>query len=106
MSVFRRNSNASDAIASHYLTNTICVNCQRDAWAYFEPPSAEWRQQCGGIDCSGPNNYLIDDQDGEFTGQIGQIIANNSVLLNQETNCSFISALNGHLCNFSSFAIL
>ena len=88
MSVFRRNSNASDAIASHYLTNTTCINCQRDAWAYFEPPSADQRQQCGGMNCTGPNNYMIDDQDEKFTGKISQIIANNFVIGDNESNFS------------------
>ena len=105
MSVFRRNSGA-DLTASHYLTNTTCVNCERNAWAYFEPPSPVDIAQCGGINCTGANNYFIDDQDGKFTGRVSQILANNSVIGDQESVCQSVSALNGHWCNSSSLAVL
>lgn len=32
--------------------------------------------------CTGPNNYIIYDQDGNFTGNKSQILANNSVIGN------------------------
>ena len=105
MSVLRRNSGA-DSIASHYLTNTTCVNCERNAWAYFEPPSPADIAQCGGISCTGANNYFIDDQDGKFTGQVSQILANNSVIGDHESVCQSLSAWNGHWCNSSFFAVL
>ena len=105
MTVFKRN-NESDVTASHYLTNTICVNCQRDAWTYFEPVSDEWENQCEGSKCTGPSNYMIDDQDGNFTGRISQIIANNSNIGDNENLCQKIDGINGHWCNTSSFAVL
>lgn len=30
------------------------------------------------MDCTGPNNYIINDKDGMFTGRVGQLLANNS----------------------------
>lgn len=30
------------------------------------------------MDCTGPNNYIINDKDGKFTGSVGQLLANNS----------------------------
>jgi hypothetical protein len=107
MAVFKRNTDGCDSTASHYLTNTTCVNCEPSAWAYFEAPSAADRLQCGGIDCTGPNNYLIDDQDGKFTGRVSQILANNSVIGGHESSCQSMPAINGHWCNSSSsFAVL
>ena len=107
MAVFKRNTDGSDSAASHYLTNTTCLNCEPSAWAYFDPPSVADRLQCGGIDCTGPNNYLIDDQDGKFTGRVSQILANNSVIGDHESSCQSMPAINGHWCNSSaSFAVL
>jgi len=39
-----------------------------------------WFGGCGELDCTGPNNYLIADQDGSFTGQISQLLSNNTVI--------------------------
>lgn len=72
MSVFRRHNLASDGTGSHHLTNSVCNNCTKESWAYFEKPNIGWRGWfggCGEIDCTGPNNYLISDQDGSFTGE-------------------------------------
>lgn len=74
--------------------------------AYFQPPSPSDLEQCGGIYCTGPNNYFIDDQDGKFTGVVSQILANNSVIGDNEPSCQRVAAINGHWCNESSFAIL
>ena len=35
MSVFRRHNIASDNTGSAYLTNTVCINCDQNAWAWF-----------------------------------------------------------------------
>ena len=35
MAVFKRHDGASDATASHHLTSTKCINCDRKSWAYF-----------------------------------------------------------------------
>lgn len=83
MSVFKRHPLASDGTASHHLTSTSCVNCEKEAWAYFDKPSVSWRGWfggCGHFDCTGPNNYLIHDQDGTFTGEKSQILSNNSII--------------------------
>lgn len=90
MFVFKRHNLASDATAGHYLTNTKCVNCDQSAWAYFDEPNTAWRGWfggCGNLDCTGPNNYIIHDQDGSFTGQKSQILANNTMIGNYEASC-------------------
>lgn len=83
MAVFKRHGGASDGTASHHLTNTKCINCETKSWAYFDKPNVAWRGWfggCGEIDCTGPNNYLIHDQDGQFTGERSQILSNNSMV--------------------------
>jgi hypothetical protein len=83
MSVFKRHPSASDGVGSAYLTNSPCINCDSTAWAYFEQPNPAWLGWfggCGSIDCTGPNNYFIYDQDGSFTGTPTQLLANNSII--------------------------
>lgn len=48
MNVFKRHVGASDITASAYLTNTKCINCEKDAWAYFDQPDTGWRGWMGG----------------------------------------------------------
>ena len=40
------------------------------------------------MDCTGPNNYVIEDQDGQFTGQQSQLLSNNSVIGDNEDSCT------------------
>ena len=48
MSVFKRHPLASDGTGSHHLTDTHCINCQTESWAYFERPEVSWRGWFGG----------------------------------------------------------
>ncbi len=93
MSVFRRHDAASDGVASVYMTKSLCLNCQNTTWAYFEKPNPAWQGWfggCGQLDCTGPNNYFIYDQDGNVTGSPSQILANNSMIGDYESACTFI----------------
>lgn len=110
MKVFKRHILASDGTGSHYLTNTECRNCEEQAWAFFEKPNVGWRGWfggCGELDCTGPNNYFIHDQDGAFTGSPSQILANNSVVAaDPSLNCREIPEINGHLCDTEDLVVL
>ena len=109
MAVFKRHMGAADATASHYLTNTRCLNCEPKSWAYFDPPSTGWRGWfggCGEIDCTGPSNYLIHDKDGLFTGEVSQILSNNTMIGDHESFCENISEINGHWCHSEELAVL
>lgn len=109
MSVFKRHNGASDGTASHNLINTQCLNCEEKSWAYFEKPNVGWRGWfggCGELDCTGPNNYLIYDQDGAFTGKPSQLLSNNSVIGDNEESCRFIPEMNGHWCDTEELAVL
>ena len=109
MKVFRRHSGASDGTGSHHLLNTRCINCEKESWAYFDPPSASWKGWfggCGELDCTGPNNYIIFDQDGDFTGEISQLLANNSWVGEGEDECEFVQDMNGYWCHFDKLAVL
>ncbi len=48
MSVFRRHNIASDNTASVYLTNSPCINCDQNAWGWFEKPNPGWFGWFGG----------------------------------------------------------
>lgn len=48
MAVFKRHSGASDASAPAYLTNSPCVNCDRESFVYFDAPNPVWRGWFGG----------------------------------------------------------
>ena len=50
MSVFRRHNIASDLTASVYLTSSPCLNCDQNAWGWFEKPNTAWR---GWFGCCG-----------------------------------------------------
>lgn len=109
MSVFKRHDLASDGVASAYLTNTKCLNCDKQSWAYFDQPSTSWRGWfggCGELDCTGPNNYIIHDQDGSFTGSKSQLLANNSMIGEHEAECKHIPEINGYHCLFEKLAVM
>lgn len=106
MFVFKRNSGAYDATASHYLRNTRCVGCSNStSLAYFEDASNVW-VGCGNITCGGPSSYLIHDQDSTFLGSNAQLLANNSVIGSNETACAFTSTLNGYYCDAGLFGVI
>ena len=58
------------------------------------------------MDCTGPANYIIFDQDGNFTGEISQILANNSHIGEGEALCEHIPEINGYWCHLDKLAIL
>lgn len=82
--VFRRNPDSLENIGSTYIFNSTCTNCTNEGRAYFQPPppATETNLGCGEISCTGPNNYIIQDQTGEFLGTAGTMIANNSKIGN------------------------
>lgn len=48
MSVFKRHNLASDSTGSAYLKDTRCLNCEQNAWGYFDQPSSGWKGWFGG----------------------------------------------------------
>lgn len=109
MSVFRRHNGASDFTASHHLTETQCINCELYSFAYFDKPNVGWRGWfggCGELDCTGPNNYLVHDQDGTFLGFIGQLLSNNTAVGDHEDFCTYVPQINGHICTGEELAVL
>lgn len=108
MSVFKRHNLASDGTGSNHLTESPCNNCSKESWAYFDKPNVAWRGWfggCGDLDCTGPNNYLIYDHDGAFTGEQSQLLANNSVVGEGE-GCEYVPETNGYWCHKNDLAIL
>ena len=99
--VFKSHPTASDSTGSHHLLNTTCNNCSLNAYGYFDPPDENdlgWEGGCGKILCTGKNNYLIHDYNGTFFSEPGIIIANNSVIGDNEEGCTFYEQMNGHYC--------
>ena len=90
MSVFRKHDGASDATANHNLLQTQCINCDLQGLVYFSNPNpawSGWKGGCGQLACTGSINYLIHDQDGMFTKNVGgtapsQLMANNEPIGN------------------------
>lgn len=79
--VFEPHNLASDMTGSHHLSNTVCNNCSPTAFARFttpDPGDLGWFGGCGSILCTGKNNYIIMDHTGDFLGQPGFLLANNS----------------------------
>ena len=94
---------------SHHLLNTTCNNCSINAYGYFDPPNEDdlgWEGGCGKILCTGKNNYLIHDWNGTFLPEPGVLIANNSVIGDNEDGCTFYEQMNGHYCNRQDFHVL
>jgi hypothetical protein len=65
-----------------------------------------WFGGCGDLLCTGKQNYLITDWSGTFFGAPGTIIANNSVIGENEHDCHYNSHMNGYMCNRTDFAVL
>ena len=106
---FRPHTGAFDQVGGHYLTNCSCNNCDNNSFVLCDAPDPSmlgWFGGCGDILCTGKNNYLITDWTGGFLGSPATIIANNSVIGNNEPNCTFSTSMNGHLCTRTDFATL
>lgn len=107
--LFIRHNIASDIIAGHYLRNTTCINCDPNRFLRADPPNPAWRGWfggCGSFDCTGPNNYLIEDQTGEFLGFQGSIVPNNSLVGPMVDRCTQVPQMNAHLCHRTDLAVL
>lgn len=100
---------------SHHLHQTVCDNCSIDAYAKFDPPNQKflgWGQErgfsggCGLILCTGKNNYLIHDWDGDFLGAPGILLANNSVIGDNTNDCTYNEFMNGHHCTRQDLGVL
>ena len=91
------------------LTKSKCNNCSKNAYGLFTPPdqgSLGWFGGCGSILCTGKNNYLVIDQDGQFFGQPGTLIANHSDVGDNTADCESIPEINGHHCNRTDLAVI
>lgn len=91
--VFEPHNLASDMTGSHHLSNTVCNNCSPTAFARFttpDPGDLGWFGGCGSILCTGKNNYIIMDHTGDFLGQPGFLLANNSEIGDKTANCTRI----------------
>ena len=108
--VFKPNGGARDFVGGTNLFDSKCTNCDSDSYLIAPSPSAShlgWFGGCGDILCTGFNNYLIQDHTGSFFGSKGTIIANNSLIADNEDNCTFSSAMNAHMClEREDFAVL
>lgn len=107
--LFIPHSGASDMVASHSLTNTMCNNCSQSALAYFTMPSTSelgWDGGCGNILCTGKNNYLVYDWTGDLLGFPGILLANNSEIGDNSENCTYSAEINGHICERLDFGVL
>jgi hypothetical protein len=61
---------------------------------------------CGQSECTGKSNYLLQDWDGTFFGFKGVVLPNNKAIGDNEDNCVWSQAMNGHLCHREDFVIL
>ena len=107
--MFKPHNIAHDITASHILKSTTCTNCSEDAFAEYTPPDAGslgWDGGCGSILCTGKNNYLVIDTDGQFLGHPGTMIANNSVIGDNTPNCRKVEHINGHICTRTDIRVI
>ncbi|CAD8206675.1 unnamed protein product [Paramecium pentaurelia] len=108
--VFRQNIYALDVVGQHYLTNTICQNCEFNALLYSlrNPNYAKlgWYGGCGQMECIGQVNFLIEDQTGSFFGEKGQAIGNNSYFGPSAAYCSRQEQWNGYWCPLFNIGVL
>lgn len=58
------------------------------------------------MQCTGANNYFVQDKDGDFLGFIGQLLANNSWIGEGLSSCSFNDRVNGYFCGNTTLAVL
>lgn len=107
--VFIRHNLASDMTAGHYLRNVECVDCDPNWLMRADPPSLSWRGWfggCGSMDCTGPNNYLVEDQTGQFLGFQGTLVANNTLVGSHLAQCTLVPNMNSYSCHRSDLAIM
>lgn len=65
--IFKPHPDAYELIGSHYLTNSASIGCDLSANAFFTPPTNK-SLGCGDIDCTGRNNYIVQDRSGHLFG--------------------------------------
>lgn len=107
--VFIRHNLASDMTAGHYLRNVVCQDCDPNFFIRADAPNPIWRGWfggCGSLDCTGPNNYIIEDQTGHFLGFLGSIVANNTMVGTHLDHCSFNPSMNSYLCHRTDLGVL
>ncbi|KAM3144741.1 hypothetical protein pb186bvf_003050 [Paramecium bursaria] len=98
----RQHHSAPDQTGQHFLTNTKATNSDFNALLYnlFSPNTGllGWFGGCGSFVCTGQINFMVEDQDGQFFGQIGSAIGNNTYFGPNVTYCSRVEPWNGYFC--------
>jgi hypothetical protein len=109
--VFRQHGGAVDTTMGHYLSNTVCNNCDQDAKFNFLDASAGevgWFGGCGQFECTGKWNVLVHDTDGKFLETDGpsSAISNNTWYGPNVTTCTRNDKWNGYHCKDDRTAVL
>ena len=102
------NPAASDATAGHYLKQVSCDSCDRSNYFRLEEPQVSWSGYlggCGSLDCTGPENVLIEDQDGALFGNPTSVISMNEHIGDNSPNCQVSVESNAFYCSDVNFAI-
>jgi len=98
--LFIPHSGGHSMISSTNTFKSKCNNCSIGAFGKFPKPSSSklgWKGGCGDMFCTGRNNYLIEDHDGDLMGSPGTLVANNSAI-GDGLGCTFYDFMNGHHC--------
>jgi len=100
---------AVDLTAGHYLFTSNCTNCDNSSYIYCDANNPAYLGSsggCGDILCTGKSNYIVLDWNGTFFGNTSTILPNNTLIGNNEANCTFSPTMNGHLCQRSDLVVL
>lgn len=71
----------------------VCNGCTLNAtvlFTQFRSPSLDWFGGCGKIECTGSNNYLIQDHTGHLLGSPSILLSNNSEIGDNTEGCTRI----------------
>ncbi|CAD8162684.1 unnamed protein product [Paramecium octaurelia] len=108
--VFRQHPQAIDMTGRHYLKNTLCTDCEFESLLYRLRDS-DFNKiglygGCGSMECTGQKNILIEDLTGDFFGEIGQGISNNTEFGQYAKYCKRIEQWNGYWCPGRNIQVL
>ncbi|CAK89031.1 unnamed protein product (macronuclear) [Paramecium tetraurelia] len=108
--VFRQHPQAIDMTGRHYLKNTLCTDCEFESLLYRLRDSdfnkIGFLGGCGSMECTGQKNILIEDLTGDFFGEIGQGISNNTEFGQHAKYCKRIEQWNGYWCPGRNIQVL
>ena len=112
--VFFRNNGSSDAISTHFVTNTKFTDVDNDGFYFMKEANSAWANptDCGEWPCTAPANSIMKFRGTVFAGitpnmsdRDFEIVSQNDGVHDKYNGCQFVSSWKGSLCKNNQLAM-